>query len=156
MIFDRNRDEACGKALEIFEEVQRIFRAQHADNHDERTVARIFPFSHERGQRLATIGIVPAIEPDLGAFRRQIDQLAGQRGIDAGFGLGEALVSGVSNADHYKVDRRTGQVLVRRIAKPLRAYRRPDFHPTQVGHPDLAAHWLSSHADRWKAVGAAA
>jgi len=46
--------------------------------------------------------------------------------------------------------------LVRRIAKPLRAYRRPDFHPTQVGHPDLAAHWLSSHADRWKAVGAAA
>lgn len=43
--------------------------------------------------------------------------------------------------------------LVRRIAKPLWAYRRENFHPMQVGHPDLAGHWLSSHADRWKAVG---
>ncbi len=43
--------------------------------------------------------------------------------------------------------------LVRRIAKPLWAYRRENFHPVQVGHPDLAEHWLSSHADRWKAVG---
>lgn len=46
--------------------------------------------------------------------------------------------------------------LVRRIAKPLMAYRRSDFHPTQVGHPDLASHWLSDHADRWKPVGSAA
>ena len=43
--------------------------------------------------------------------------------------------------------------LVRRIAQPLWAYRRADFHPTEVGQPDLAAHWLSSHADRWKPVG---
>jgi len=46
--------------------------------------------------------------------------------------------------------------LVRRIAQPLWAYRRADFHPTQVGQPDLATHWLSSHADRWKPVGTAA
>ncbi len=45
------------------------------------------------------------------------------------------------------------QGLVRRIAKPLWSYRRENFHPIQVGHPDLAEHWLSSHADRWKAVG---
>ena len=44
--------------------------------------------------------------------------------------------------------------LVRRIAAPLRAYRRRDFHPTQVGSPDLAAQWLEGHADRWRAVGA--
>ena len=44
--------------------------------------------------------------------------------------------------------------LLRRIAAPLRAYRRPDFHPTQVGSPDLAAQWLEGHADRWRAVGA--
>ena len=44
--------------------------------------------------------------------------------------------------------------LVRRIASPLRAYRRRDFHPTQVGSPDLAAQWLDGHADRWRAVGA--
>lgn len=44
--------------------------------------------------------------------------------------------------------------LLRRIAAPLRAYRRRDFHPTQVGSPDLAAQWLEGHADRWRAVGA--
>lgn len=36
--------------------------------------------------------------------------------IDAGFGLGEALVSGLINADLYKVDRRTGATLERKIA----------------------------------------
>ena len=44
--------------------------------------------------------------------------------------------------------------LVRRTRSPLKAYRREDFHPLQVGHTDLAAQWLSSHTDRWKAVGA--
>jgi len=46
--------------------------------------------------------------------------------------------------------------LLRRAAAPLRAYRRKDFHPAQVGHPDLAANWLSHNADRWTAVGQAA
>lgn len=46
--------------------------------------------------------------------------------------------------------------LVRRIAKPLWAYRRKDFHPLQVGHADLPARWLSSHAERWRAVGSGA
>jgi uncharacterized protein len=45
--------------------------------------------------------------------------------------------------------------LLRRARQPLKAYRRENFHPQQVGHPDLAAHWLSSNADRWQAVGAA-
>ena len=45
--------------------------------------------------------------------------------------------------------------LVRRTRESLKAYRREDFHPLQVGDTRLAAHWLSSHADRWKAVGAA-
>ena len=43
--------------------------------------------------------------------------------------------------------------LVYRVVKPLWAYRRPDFHPTRVGHPGLAEQWLSRHADRWKAIG---
>lgn len=46
--------------------------------------------------------------------------------------------------------------LVRRIARPLWAYRRQDFHPMQVGHPHLAQTWLNDNAKRWKAVGAAA
>jgi predicted metal-dependent hydrolase len=44
--------------------------------------------------------------------------------------------------------------LVRRIAKPLWAYRRPDFHPSQVGHTQRAKDWLSNNAHQWKAVGA--
>ncbi len=46
--------------------------------------------------------------------------------------------------------------LVRRAAAPLRAYRRPDFHPAQVGDPALAANWLRQNAERWTLVGAAA
>ena len=45
--------------------------------------------------------------------------------------------------------------LIRRSIQPLRAYRRPDFHPLQVGHNALAAQWLSDNAGRWKAVGTA-
>ena len=44
--------------------------------------------------------------------------------------------------------------LVWRMARPLLAYRRKDFHPKQVGHADLARLWLSRHADQWRAVGA--
>ena len=44
--------------------------------------------------------------------------------------------------------------LVRRSFQPLRAYRREDFHPLQVGQSELAAQWLKGNADRWKAVGA--
>lgn len=44
--------------------------------------------------------------------------------------------------------------LMQRIVRPLWAYRRPDFHPSQVGHPSQADQWLRKHADRWEAVGA--
>lgn len=43
--------------------------------------------------------------------------------------------------------------LVWRVAKPLLAYRRQDFHPNDVGSPTAAADWLSRHADRWTPVG---
>ena len=46
--------------------------------------------------------------------------------------------------------------LVRRAAAPLRAYRRQDFHPTQVGDPALAMTWLQQNAERWSPVGVAA
>lgn len=46
--------------------------------------------------------------------------------------------------------------LVWRVAKPLWAYRRKDFHPNDVGSPTAATHWLNSHAHRWTAVGASA
>ncbi|MFM7025925.1 MAG: metal-dependent hydrolase [Limnohabitans sp.] len=44
--------------------------------------------------------------------------------------------------------------LVRRVWAPVKAYRRADFHPTQVGDSTLARHWLSRNAARWTPVGA--
>jgi predicted metal-dependent hydrolase len=46
--------------------------------------------------------------------------------------------------------------LVWRVAKPLMAYRRKDFHPNDVGSPTAAASWLSRHAHQWTTVGGAA
>jgi predicted metal-dependent hydrolase len=46
--------------------------------------------------------------------------------------------------------------MVWRIAKPLWAYTRKDFHPMQVGSATLSQDWLQSHADQWRAVGAQA
>jgi len=45
--------------------------------------------------------------------------------------------------------------LLRRAAAPIRAYRRTDFHPSQVGDNQLASHWLTQNAARWTPVGAA-
>ena len=47
------------------------------------------------------------------------DPVSGRRdvmSIDAGFGLGEALVSGVITADLFQVDKRTGRILERKVA----------------------------------------
>ncbi len=43
-----------------------------------------------------------------------------------------------------------------RVAKPLWAYTRKDFHPMQVGHPTQSKEWLDKHSDQWRAVGAQA
>ena len=54
------------------------------------------------------------------------DPVSGHRGhavVDAGFGLGEALVSGVVTADYYRVDRATGATLERRVGQQAQAIR---------------------------------
>lgn len=56
--------------------------------------------------------------PESAGIAFTADPLTGNRhiaSIDAGFGLGEALVSGLVNADLYRVDRRSGQVIERKI-----------------------------------------
>jgi predicted metal-dependent hydrolase len=45
--------------------------------------------------------------------------------------------------------------MVWRVAKPILAYTRKDFHPMQVGSATLSQDWLQSHADEWRAVGGA-
>lgn len=44
--------------------------------------------------------------------------------------------------------------LLWRAPRPVLAYARKAFHPTQVGSPTLANDWLSGHAHQWSAVGA--
>lgn len=59
------------------------------------------------------------IKPSTAGIMFSADPVTGLRHhltIDAGFGLGEALVSGLVNADLYKVDKRTNTIVARKIA----------------------------------------
>jgi phosphohistidine swiveling domain-containing protein len=79
-------------------------------------------FGH-RGVRLSVV-VQRMVEPEVSGILFTADPISGHRriaSIDAGFGLGEALVGGLISADLYRVDRRTREVL---LAKP--------------GHKDLA------------------
>src|SRR5262249_37941684 len=62
--------------------------------------------------------------------------LTGHRGeivIDASFGLGEAIVSGQVEPDHYVVDQRTMQITARKLgAKAIAIFPRPDGGTQQV------------------------
>ncbi|HEY0094054.1 MAG TPA: PEP/pyruvate-binding domain-containing protein, partial [Archangium sp.] len=68
--------------------------------------------------------------PEVSGILFTADPITGRRGtvsIDAGFGLGEALVSGLINADLYKVDKATGALLEVRVGDKALAIRpRPE------------------------------
>jgi rifampicin phosphotransferase len=71
------------------------------------------------GHRSVRLGVVVQrlIYPDVSGILFTADPVSGRRhvaSIDAGFGLGEALVSGLISADLYRVDRRSGEVLLAR------------------------------------------
>jgi pyruvate,water dikinase len=63
-------------------------------------------FGH-RGVLLSVV-VQQLVDPDVSGILFTADPVSGHRGIisiDAGFGLGEALVSGLISADRYRVDR---------------------------------------------------
>jgi rifampicin phosphotransferase len=69
-------------------------------------------FGHQ-GVRLAVV-VQRMVDPEVSGILFTADPITGHRqvaSIDAGFGLGEALVGGLVNADRYRVDRRRGTVL---------------------------------------------
>lgn len=71
------------------------------------------------GHRAVRLGVVVQrlVDPDVSGILFTADPISGNRhiaSIDAGFGLGEALVSGLISADLYRVDRRSGEVLLAR------------------------------------------
>jgi pyruvate,water dikinase len=64
-------------------------------------------FGH-RGVKLAVV-VQKLVDPDVSGILFTADPVSGNRhiaSIDAGFGLGEALVSGLIEADLYRIDRR--------------------------------------------------
>jgi len=66
-------------------------------------------FGH-RGVALSVV-VQRMVRPEASGILFTADPISGHRGIltiDAGFGLGEALVSGLISADLYRVDRETG------------------------------------------------
>jgi rifampicin phosphotransferase len=71
------------------------------------------------GHRNVRLGVVVQrlVEPDVSGILFTADPISGNRhivSIDAGFGLGEALVSGLISADLYRYDRRSGELLLAR------------------------------------------
>lgn len=66
------------------------------------------------------------VEPEVSGILFTADPLTGHRhiaSIDAGFGLGEALVGGLVSADLYRVDSRDGRLLEARVADKQLAIR---------------------------------
>ena len=85
-------------------------------------------FGH-RGVKLSVV-IQRMVLPEVSGILFTADPVTGRRGtvsIDAGFGLGEALVSGLVNADLYKVDKESGALLEVRVGDKALAIRpRPE------------------------------
>ncbi|MFY0522731.1 phosphoenolpyruvate synthase [Archangium gephyra] len=81
-------------------------------------------FGH-RGVKLSVV-VQRMVLPEVSGILFTADPISGRRGtvsIDAGFGLGEALVSGLINADLYKVDKATGELLEVRVGDKALAIR---------------------------------
>jgi phosphohistidine swiveling domain-containing protein len=85
-------------------------------------------FGH-RGVKLSVV-VQRMVMPEVSGILFTADPITGRRGtvsIDAGFGLGEALVSGLINADLYKVDKATGELLSIQVGDKALAIRpRPE------------------------------
>src|SRR5262245_2993145 len=84
------------------------------------------------GHRAVALSVVVQrmIEPDASGILFTADPVSGSRSIvsiDAGFGLGEALVGGLIDADLYKADKATGAVREARVGDKAFAIRsRPE------------------------------
>ncbi len=74
------------------------------------------------------------VQPRASGILFTADPITGHRGvmaIDAGFGLGEALVSGTVSADLYRIDRETGTLLEVRVGDKRHAVRSIDGGGTE-------------------------
>ncbi|PRQ08658.1 phosphoenolpyruvate synthase [Enhygromyxa salina] len=75
---------------------------------------------HGFGSTIAKLSVVVQrmVQSEVSGIMFSADPLSGHRGvasIDASWGLGEALVSGIVEADNYRIDRRSGALLDQRL-----------------------------------------
>src|SRR5262245_62973851 len=79
---------------------------------------------------LLSVVVQRMVSPEVSGILFTADPIDGRRhivSIDSGFGLGEALVSGLVSADLYKVDKRTNAIVEKKIAeKKLAIWPLPD------------------------------
>lgn len=99
-------------------------------------------FSH-RDVQLSVV-VQQMVEPDVSGILFTADPTTGRRhvaAIDASYGLGEALVSGMVSADQILVDKRLAQVIDKKIGDKLLAIRpSPDGGTFQEANPDELQH----------------
>ncbi len=99
-------------------------------------------FPH-RTVRLAVV-VQQLVDPDVSGILFTADPISGHHGIvsiDAGFGLGEALVGGLISADLYRVDRRRHAILLARPGDKKFAIRSvPGGGTRQEPLPDAPRH----------------
>jgi pyruvate,water dikinase len=94
------------------------------------------------GHRAVALSVVVQrmIEPDASGILFTADPVSGNRAIvsiDAGFGLGEALVGGLIDADLYKADKATGSLREMRVGDKAFAIRsRPEGGTVQEPLPE--------------------
>jgi pyruvate,water dikinase len=95
-------------------------------------------FSH-RQVRLSVV-VQRQINPEVSGILFTADPISGDRdvmSVDAGFGLGEALVSGLIDADLTRMRRSTGEILERRVAvKRLGIYALPEGGTVTRAHTE--------------------
>ena len=94
-----------------------VYRSRHFVSSENR-------FGH-RGIALSVV-VQRMVFPDAAGILFTADPVSGHRGtiaIDAGFGLGEALVSGLVTADLYRIDKTTGAVKEVRVGDKAIAIR---------------------------------
>ncbi|MCB0026883.1 MAG: hypothetical protein KDE28_03185, partial [Anaerolineales bacterium] len=97
--------------ISLFTDRAILYRAQNGFDHREVALSAV---------------VQQLVEPAVSGIMFTADPLSGNReliSIDAGFGLGEALVSGIISADLYRVEKGTGRITEQRIADKKLAIR---------------------------------
>src|SRR6516165_9808848 len=96
-----HRNDVARQAGEIGEESARILARHHAGDHHERTRDPLFEIAKRGSDDPSALGIVTAVEPDLGPPRSPFDQPARSEPLHSRgpFGIDDTLERGVAELD---------------------------------------------------------